>query len=110
MEYNMENRGRCDKGQERNSNFELLRIIAMFMIILIHANMYLPIFCPGKSRIFYNGLVNGICNIGVTCFILIGFECKVIEGKREGCPCSRDGYFFSGTVHVICCVAAKNNS
>lgn len=71
MEYNMENRVRCDKGQERNSNFELLRIIAMFMIILIHANMYLPIFCPGKSRIFYNGLVNGICNIGVTCFILI---------------------------------------
>lgn len=55
----------------RNSGFELLRIISMYMIVLIHANMYLPQFCEGSARVFYNGFVNGICNIGVTCFILI---------------------------------------
>lgn len=55
----------------RNSNHELLRIIAMYMIIFIHANMFLGNFCTGKSGIFFNGMVNGICNIGVTCFILI---------------------------------------
>lgn len=55
----------------RNSNLELLRIIAMYMIVFIHANMYLSVFCGGKSMIFFNGLVNGICNIGVTCFVLI---------------------------------------
>lgn len=55
----------------RNSNFELLRIIAMYMIVFIHANMYLSFFCERRSMIFFNGLVNGICNIGVTCFMLI---------------------------------------
>ncbi len=55
----------------RNSNHELLRIIAMYMIVFIHANMYLDNFCTGGSGVFFNGMVNGICNIGVTCFILI---------------------------------------
>lgn len=55
----------------RNSNFELLRIISMFMIVFIHANMYLGWFASGSFRIFANGAVNGICNIGVTCFVLI---------------------------------------
>lgn len=56
----------------RDSNLELLRLISMFMIILIHANMFLGRFCPDPlPRTFFNGMVNGICNIGVTCFILI---------------------------------------
>lgn len=55
----------------RNSNHELLRLIAMYMIIFIHANRFLGIFCSGTAWIFFNGLVNGICNIGVSCFILI---------------------------------------
>lgn len=55
----------------RNSNHELLRLIAMYMIVFIHANMYLGTFCTGSIGLFFNGLVNGICNIGVSCFILI---------------------------------------
>lgn len=55
----------------RKSNLEALRMIAMYMIVFIHANMYLSTFCVGKVMTFFNGLVNGICNIGVTCFILI---------------------------------------
>ena len=55
----------------RNSNHELLRIIAMYMIVFIHANMYLGNFCTGSAGTFFNGFVNGICNIGVSCFILI---------------------------------------
>lgn len=55
----------------RNSNHELLRLIAMYMIVFIHANMFLGTFCEGKYFTFFNGLVNGICNIGVSCFILI---------------------------------------
>lgn len=55
----------------RNSNLELLRILAMFMIVLIHANMYLFQFVTGSGAVFFNGMVNGICNIGVSCFILI---------------------------------------
>ena len=55
----------------RNSNHELLRIIAMYMIVFIHANMYLSNFCTGISFTIFNGAVNGICNIGVSCFILI---------------------------------------
>lgn len=55
----------------RNSNHELLRILAMYMIVFIHANMYLGNFCEGRVWSFCNGAVNGICNIGVSCFILI---------------------------------------
>lgn len=55
----------------RNSNHELLRLIAMYMIVFIHANMFLGTFCTGKYFTFFNGLVNGICNTGVSCFILI---------------------------------------
>lgn len=55
----------------RNSNHELLRILAMYMIVFIHANMNLGNFCTGGMRVFFNGFVNGICNIGVSCFILI---------------------------------------
>lgn len=36
----------------RNSNHELMRIIAMYMIVLIHANMYLGYFCTGPSWSF----------------------------------------------------------
>lgn len=57
--------------KERNANHELLRIIAMFMIVFIHANMYLFYFVDGSLAVFCNGMVNGICNIGVSCFILI---------------------------------------
>lgn len=57
--------------QDRNSNHELLRLVAMYMIVLVHANMYLEMFCKGKYYTFFNGFVNGICNIGVSCFILI---------------------------------------
>lgn len=56
---------------KRNSGHELLRIIAMYMIVFIHANMYLRKFCTDSSWMLFNGLVNGICNTGVTCFILI---------------------------------------
>ena len=63
--------GECMMHDRRYSGFELLRIISMYMIVLIHANMYLPQFCEGNANVFYNGFVNGICNIGVTCFILI---------------------------------------
>lgn len=59
------------KSSSRNSNHELLRIIAMYMIIFIHANMHLSLFCTGTLWTFFNGLVNGICNIGVSCFVLI---------------------------------------
>ncbi len=56
---------------KRYSNFELLRIIAMFMIVLIHANMNLGSFATGWAARIYNGMANGISNIGVSMFILI---------------------------------------
>lgn len=55
----------------RNPNHELLRLLAMYMIVFIHANMYLFHFVDGRLGLILNGMVNGICNIGVTCFILI---------------------------------------
>ncbi len=55
----------------RNSNHELLRLAAMYMIIFIHANMYLNHFYTGGHWNLLNGIVNGICNAGVTCFVLI---------------------------------------
>lgn len=55
----------------RNPNHELLRLLAMYMIVFIHANMYLFHFVDGRLSFALNGMVNGICNTGVSCFILI---------------------------------------
>lgn len=73
----------------RNSNHELLRLLAMYMIVFIHANMYLGTFCTGKYNVFFNGLVNGICNIGVSCFILISgyYGVKFNIGKLVKMEC-----------------------
>lgn len=57
--------------KERDSNFELLRIIAMYMIVLIHANIFLGEFAAYEIAGKYNGVVNGISNTGVSLFILI---------------------------------------
>ena len=59
------------KRTARNANHEMLRLIAIYMIVFIHANMYLGKFCQGAGWSFFNGLVNGVCNTGVSCFILI---------------------------------------
>lgn len=73
----------------RNSNHELLRIIAMYMIVLIHANMYLSYFCTGYVFTLCNGIVNGICNTGVSCFILIsgyyGVKCDIRKLVKMEC-------------------------
>lgn len=55
----------------RNSNHELLRLIAMYMIVRIHTNMYLYQFYTGNLSSVFSGAINGICNTGVSCFILI---------------------------------------
>ncbi len=59
---------------KRKSNLELLRILAMFFIILIHlaSAMDLSHFgLEGKFGHVLGGGIVGICNIGVTCFCLI---------------------------------------
>lgn len=91
------------KRSARNSNFELLRIIAMFMIVVIHANMYLFQFVGGRSAVFFNGMVNGICNIGVTCFILIsGYHgMKFDIGKFIRLECMMITYSLVETV-ILC--------
>ena len=73
----------------RNSNHELLRIIAMFMIVFIHANRFLFYLVNGKTAFVLNGMVNGICNIGVTCFMLIsgyyGMKFDITKFVRMEC-------------------------
>lgn len=48
----------------RDSNLELLRIISMFLIILIHL-------CPAIEWNYLGGIMVAVCNMGVSCFILI---------------------------------------
>lgn len=58
----------------RKSNFELFRIVSMFQIILIHLVSVIDLADLGLSgnmeRVLGASVV-GICNTGVTCFILI---------------------------------------
>lgn len=90
------------KRPARNSNYELLRIIAMFMIVFIHANMYLFQFVGGKSAVFFNGMVNGICNIGVACFMLISgyYGMKFDIGKFVRMECMMITYSLAETVFL----------
>ncbi len=94
-----------DPRPARNSNLELLRILAIFMIVLIHANMSLFGFVNGRSAIFFNGMVNGICNIGVSCFILISgyYGLKPDPGKFVRMECMMITYSLAETV-LLCMV------
>lgn len=84
----------------RNSNHELLRLVAMYMIVLIHANMYLSRFCTGSTFRVCNGIVNGICNIGVSCFILISgyYGVRFTIGKFVKMECMMITYSLLETV------------
>lgn len=75
----------------------------MFMIVMIHANMYLFQFVGGKSAVFFNGMVNGICNIGVTCFILISgyYGMKFDIGKFVRLECMMITYSLAETI-ILC--------
>ena len=92
----------------RNSNHELLRIIAMYMIVFIHANMYLSDFCTGAIGRFFNGFVNGVCNIGVSCFILISgyYGMKFSVQKLVKMECMMIIYSILETV-ILCVVVPE---
>lgn len=89
----------------RNSGHEILRLIAMYMIVCIHANMYLGNFCSGDTQRFFNGVVNGICNIGVSCFILISgyYGVRFSIGKFLKMECMMITYSLLETA-ILCMV------
>lgn len=80
----------------------------MFMIVLIHANMYLFQFVGGSSTFFYNGMINGICNIGVTCFMLISgyYGMKPDVGKFVRMECMMITYSLAETI-LLCVVTPQ---
>ena len=61
----------------RQSNFELLRIIAMVMILTLHANLGISLFSSipneqeGTSVFFFRVLIQVLCIVSVNVFILI---------------------------------------
>ncbi len=87
----------------RNSGHEILRLIAMYMIVCIHANMYLGNFCSGSTQYVFNGIINGVCNIGVSCFILISgyYGVRFSVGKFLKMECMMITYSLLETV-VLC--------
>ena len=89
--------------KSRNSNLEVLRILAMYMIVFIHANMYLGYFCEGKTWLLTNGIINGISNIGVTCFVLISgyFGLKFSISKLLKMECMMIGFSVIETI-LLC--------
>lgn len=93
------------KKSVRNSNHELLRIIAMFMIVFIHANRYMFSFVNGRGAFILNGMVNGVCNIGVACFMLISgyYGMKFDIRKFVRMECMMITYSLAET--VLYCIA-----
>lgn len=55
----------------RTSNFEILRILAIFLILLMHVYSHVPKAEMSTCNLFLGQLINTIGNIGVTCFVLI---------------------------------------
>lgn len=56
---------------KRNSNMEALRIIAIGLIVFIHAFGLVQWMPLNKFGAFITTAMNSVCNIGVACFILI---------------------------------------
>lgn len=66
--------------QERNSSVELLRILAIFGIVIMHTNDAVMKDCNGINQI-WTQIENGVFNAGVSIFVLIsgfyGINCTV---------------------------------
>lgn len=60
---------------EREVNFELLRIVAMLMIIALHylnmGQIFLPYGADASLRNHAAGLIESFCIVGVNCYVLI---------------------------------------
>lgn len=75
--------------KNRDNNFELLRILLMFMIVLLHMISHGLDFIPSLVREHYNNKINlahiiifSFCIIGVNCFVFIsGFFCIKFKFK-----------------------------
>ncbi len=52
----------------RNSNFEMLRIVAILYIVVMHSSSFM---IPNDYNFYWSQIINAIGNTGVTCFILI---------------------------------------
>ena len=60
---------------KRQANFELLRIVAMLMIIVLHylnmGQIFLPYSVDASLRNHVAGLIEAFCIVGVNCYVLI---------------------------------------
>lgn len=60
---------------KRQANFELLRIVAMLMIIILHylnmGQVFLPYSVDASLRNHVAGLIESFCIVGVNCYVLI---------------------------------------
>lgn len=95
--------------KERNSNFELLRIICIFGIVLMHANGDFLNSCKGANLI-YSELINGIFNAGVSIFVLISGYFGIRSTKRKIIKLELDIIFYSVLSSLVMCIINGNIS
>lgn len=68
--------------QERNSSIELLRILAIFGIVVMHTNAAVMKDCHGINQI-WTQIENGVFNAGVSVFVLISGFYGIRRNKNK---------------------------
>ncbi|MBS5141811.1 MAG: acyltransferase family protein [Firmicutes bacterium] len=67
---------------ERNSSIELLRILAIFGIVVMHTNAAVMKECYGINQI-WTQIENGVFNVGVSVFVLISGFYGIRRNKNK---------------------------
>lgn len=92
---------------ERKSNIELLRIIAMIMIVVFHCNYY-SLGVPGKEEIisspllsFWRVFAEQICVVGVNVFVLISGWFGIKPSLKGLCSLLFQVFFWGAIILLI---------
>lgn len=83
--YNMKNEwgGFFMNAKKRNLSYDIIRIVALFMIVMVHVSAYMVIFFPDtdKPEWLVGNIFNGLARAGVPMFVLLSGALLLREDK-----------------------------
>ena len=98
---------------KRDSNIELLRIVAMLLLMGVHAN-YVALGTPNVNDIignptnaFFRFLTENICIVGVNVFVLISGWFGIRHKAKSLCNLLFQCLFFSIAVYIVCFISGE---
>lgn len=106
---NVRNRENPTASEDRNYNFDLLKVIAMLMIVLVHSFSHGGLrdgLVPGTLNYYVGNLIYAPGLVSTNCFVLVSgyFLCTSTFKLKKLLSIWAQVVFYSLVVYLVCCV------